>query len=761
MPNNPSPPPLSVTLPKDLTASIAVFLVALPLCLGIALASNAPMFSGLISGIVGGIVVGLLSGSHKSVSGPAAGLTAIVAAQIAALGSFEAFLAAVALAGVMQIALGTFRLGFIAAFFPMSVIKGLLSAIGIILILKQIPHVLGHDADAEGEMSFIQPDQQNTFSELFSSLADILPGAAIIGIASILLLVGWDKVKALKKLPVPSALIVVLLGTGINLLLRKMGHAWEVKASHLVQVPVTGDLQAFLGFLTFPGVEHFRNPLVFKAAITVALVATLETLLNLEAVDKIDPEQQKSPPNRELVAQGAGNLIAGLIGGLPMTSVIVRSSVNINSGGKTKLSAILHGILLVGCVITVPHWLNEIPLSALAAILITTGFKLASPKLFLEMWREGRYQFAPFIITIIAIVFTDLLTGVMIGLGVSILFILHSNLRRPMRKIMENHTSGQVLRIELANQVSFLNRAALERTLFEVPRSGRVIIDARNTDYIDPDIRDLLTDFRDTTSKAHGVEVGFLGLKEHNISADHIQFIDYTSREVQSGLTPQSVLEILQAGNQRFLSGERIERDYIRQITATATGQFPMAAILGCIDSRAPAEVVFDLGLGDIFSARVAGNIATTELLGSIEYACAVVKAKLVVVLGHTSCGAVNAAVDLLAAAKKASEATLCVNLDGLVMEIQQVINPATLKKPDQWAPGEKAAYSNEISRLNVVRTIRTIRRRSSTLNELVAAGHIAIVGALYDVTTGEVSFFQTPESSTGQLNVPMVAVAE
>lgn len=761
MPNNPSPPPLSVTLPKDLTASIAVFLVALPLCLGIALASNAPMFSGLISGIVGGIVVGLLSGSHKSVSGPAAGLTAIVAAQIAALGSFEAFLAAVALAGVMQIALGTFRLGFIAAFFPMSVIKGLLSAIGIILILKQIPHVLGHDADAEGEMSFIQPDQQNTFSELFSSLADILPGAAIIGIASILLLVGWDKVKALKKLPVPSALIVVLLGTGINLLLRKMGHAWEVKASHLVQVPVTGDLQAFLGFLTFPGVEHFRNPLVFKAAITVALVATLETLLNLEAVDKIDPEQQKSPPNRELVAQGAGNLIAGLIGGLPMTSVIVRSSVNINSGGKTKLSAILHGILLVGCVITVPHWLNEIPLSALAAILITTGFKLASPKLFLEMWREGRYQFAPFIITIIAIVFTDLLTGVMIGLGVSILFILHSNLRRPMRKIMENHTSGQVLRIELANQVSFLNRAALERTLFEVPRSGRVIIDARNTDYIDPDIRDLLTDFRDTTAKAHGVEVGFLGLKEHNISADHIQFIDYTSREVQSGLTPQSVLEILQAGNQRFLSGERIERDYIRQITATATGQFPMAAILGCIDSRAPAEVVFDLGLGDIFSARVAGNIATTELLGSIEYACAVVKAKLVVVLGHTSCGAVNAAVDLLAAAKKASEATLCVNLDGLVMEIQQVINPATLKKPDQWAPGEKAAYSNEISRLNVVRTIRTIRRRSSTLNELVAAGHIAIVGALYDVTTGEVSFFQTPESSTGQLNVPMVAVAE
>ena len=301
MPHNQAP--LSVTLPKDITASIAVFLVALPLCLGIALASNAPLFAGLISGIVGGIVVGILSGSHKSVSGPAAGLTAIVAAQIAALGSFEAFLAAVAMAGAMQVLMGTFRLGFIASFFPMSVIKGLLAAIGLILILKQIPHVFGHDADVEGEMSFEQPDHENTFTELLATLSDILPGAALIGIASVLFLMAWDKVKALKKLPVPSALIVVVLGVGINLLLRKMGHAWEVKASHLVQVPAAKDFQAFLGFLQFPGVEHFSNPLVFKAAITVALVATLETLLNLEAVDKIDPDQRQSPPNRELVAQ--------------------------------------------------------------------------------------------------------------------------------------------------------------------------------------------------------------------------------------------------------------------------------------------------------------------------------------------------------------------------------------------------------------------------------------------------------------------------
>jgi len=758
MPHNQAP--LSVTLPKDITASIAVFLVALPLCLGIALASNAPLFSGVVSGIVGGILVGWLSGSHKSVSGPAAGLTAIVAAQIAALGSFEAFLAAVVVAGVIQVVMGTLRLGFIAAFFPLSVIKGLLAAIGLILILKQIPHVFGHDTDVEGEMSFEQPDQQNTFSELWATVSDIQPGAAMIGLLSIALLLIWDRTKVLKKSPVPSALVVVVLGVAINMILSKMGSAWVIQPSHLVQVPVAEDFDAFLGFLQFPEFAHFGHPAVFKAAVTIALVATLETLLNLEAVDKIDPDQRQSPPNRELVAQGFGNIVAGLIGGLPMTSVIVRSSVNINTGGRTKLSAILHGMLLGLCVITVPQWLNEIPLAALAAILITTGFKLASPALFKSMWAEGTRQFLPFVITITAIVMTDLLVGVLIGLGITILFILHSNLRRPVRRIVEKHSSGDVLRIELANQVSFLNRASLERTLHDVPRGGHVLIDARNTDYIDPDIRDLISDFHDTTSKAHGVEVSLVGFKDHYDFNDHIEFIDFTSREVQSGLTPAAVLGILQDGNRRFLAGERIQRDFSRQVAATATGQFPMAAVLSCIDSRTPAEVVFDLGLGDIFSVRVAGNIAASELLGSMEYACNVAGSKLILVMGHTSCGAVNAAVDLLAAAKKASEATGCVNLDGLVIEIQQSIDPRTLKQPSQWQPGEKSAYSNEVSRRNVIRTIQVIRQRSATLDKLVLEGKIAIVGALYDVGTGQVDIFQTRDSSVDKLDLPMATLA-
>ena len=754
MPHNKAP--LAVTLPKDITASIAVFLVALPLCLGIALASNAPLFSGLISGIVGGLLVGMLSGSHKSVSGPAAGLTAIVAAQIAALGSFEAFLTAVVVAGVMQVVMGTLRLGFIAAFFPLSVIKGLLAAIGLILILKQIPHVFGHDADAEGEMSFEQPDHENTFSELWATLSDVQPGAAIIGLLSVVLLMLWDRSKALKKSPVPSALVVVVMGVGINLILRKMGHVWEIKASHLVNVPVANDFQAFLGFLQFPDAAGFSNPAIFKAAVTIALVATLETLLNLEAADKIDPDQPQSPPNRELVAQGIGNITAGLIGGLPMTSVIVRSSVNINAGGRTKISAVLHGVLLVLCLVTVPQWLNEIPLSALAAILIMTGLKLASPALFRQMWTEGTRQFLPFMMTIAAILVTDLLVGVLIGLGISILFILHSNLRRPLRRIVEKHTAGEVLRIELANQVSFLNRASIERTLHGVPRGGHVLIDARQTNYIDPDIRDLISDFHDTTSKAHGVEVSLVGFKEHYDFNDHIEFIDYTSREVQSSLTPAAVLGVLQEGNRRFLAGERIQRDFSRQVAATASGQFPMAAVLSCIDSRTPAEVIFDLGLGDIFSARVAGNIAARDLIGSMEYACVVAGSKLVVVMGHTSCGAVNAAVDLICSQKSAAEATGCGNLDGLVTEIQQSIDMKTCKQPNQWLPGEKAAYSNEISRRNVIHTIQVIRERSAALDKLVREGKIAIVGALYDVGTGQVGFFQTQESSQTKLQLPM-----
>ncbi len=753
--------PLSATLPKDLIAGLVVFLVALPLCLGVALASNAPPIAGIIAGIVGGILVGVLSGSHTSVSGPAAGLTAVVAAQIGKLGTFEAFLVAVVLAGFIQILLGVFRAGFISAFFPLSVIKGLLAAIGIILILKQIPHLIGYDSDPMGEKSFQQPDGRNTFSEILASIFAIHPGAVIVGFASIAIIVLWDKIKVLKKSPIPAPLVVVLAGVGLNQVFHMIGGEVVIGSTHLVAVPVTdGPADFARNALIFPDWSVLNNPAVYMAAITIAIVASLETLLNVEAVDKIDPKQRVTPPNRELLAQGAGNVVAGLVGGLPMTSVIVRSSVNINARAETKVSAIWHGILLLGCVVMMPALLNKIPLAALAAILLMTGLKLASPALMKQMWREGKLQFLPFIITIVAIVLTDLLIGVLIGLAVSIAFILHSNARRPVRRIVEKHVSGDVMHIVLANQVSFLSRASLENALRSVPRGGHVLLDAENTDYIDPDVLDLITDYRDTTSKALGIQVSFKGFRDRYPQLqDCIQYVDYSSREVLKELTPERVLRLLKEGNERFLKGSQLTRDQNRLVEATSSGQFPMAAVLGCIDSRAPAEMIFDLSLGDIFSARVAGNIATTELLGSLEYACAVVGSKLVVVMGHTSCGAVNAAVDLLAAAKKASEATPCANLDGLVTEIQQAIDPRTVKQPDQWAPGEKAAYANEIARHNVMRTIKVIRERSETLNKLVLEGKIAIVGCLYDVTTGKVDFFQSSHSSVEPLPLAVASM--
>ena len=729
-------------LSKDFPAGVVVFLVALPLCLGIALASNAPLFSGIVTGIIGGIVVGFLSGSRTSVSGPAAGLTAVVAAQIATLGSFEAFLVAVVIAGVIQVALGVARAGFISAFFPTSVIKGLLAAIGVILILKQIPHVVGHDPDPVGDMSFEQADHENTFSELAKTIFDIHPGAALVGAISLLLLIVWDRTK-LKKLLIPAPLIVVVLGVALSVLFRRFGSPWEIEPSHLVQVPILSDAGGWSQFIVTPDFSQLANPAVYLAAVTIAIVASLETLLNIEAVDKIDPERRHTPANRELLAQGVGNITAGLVGGLPMTSVIIRSSVNLNAGVKTKLSAVIHGLLLAGSVILVPNWLNEIPLAALAAILLVTGFKLASPKLITQMWKEGRTQFLPFVITVVAIVFTDLLIGILIGLGIALLFILHSNFRRPLRQVMEKHVGGDVLRIELANQVSFLNRAVLERAINGVPRGGHILLDASNTDYIDPDVHDLIKDFQSHGAKAHGVELSLTGFRDEYQIKDSIQFQDFTSREVQSALTPDRVVELLKEGNNRFRRGERIARNLRRQVDLTAMSQHPMAVILSCIDSRTPAEMVFDVGLGDIFSVRIAGNVAKEKVLASMEYACAVAGAKLVLVLGHTSCGAVTAAVDLFGSDQTPEEATGCDHLHALVDYIQASVDGSQRAAVMEKGGEIKKRYVDDVARDNVKRTVRLIREQSKALGRLEKEGRIKIVGGMYDLSSGETDLFE------------------
>jgi len=742
--------PFTKTLPADLLAGVVVFLIALPLCLGIALASNAPLYSGILAGVIGGIIVGTISGSSTSVSGPAAGLTAVVAAQIHSLGSFEAFLAAVLLAGVIQILMSLAKLGFLAAFFPSSVIKGLLWAIGVILILKQIPHVLGHDSDPIGNKSFLQTNHENTFSELFKTIFDFSPGSAVIGLSCVCLMLVWDKLKFLKNSKIPAPIIVIALGVLLNYFLDKQGDHWMLDPSHFVQVPVANSIRDSLRFMTFPDINAFYSSAVYIAGVTIALVASLETLLNIEAVDKIDPRQTVTPPNRELLAQGVGNILSGLVGALPITSVIVRSSVNINAGAKSKVSTIWHGIILLASVLLVPDWLNKIPLAALAAILLITGLKLSNPKIVMQMWREGKNQFLPFMITVIAIIFSDLLIGVLIGLGVAICFILHSNIRRPIKKTIEKHTAGdEVLHIELPNQVSFFNKASLENTLKNIPHGGHVLIDARNTDYIDPDILDLIVDFQ-SGSNSQKIVVSLSGFKDkYPQLEDRINYVDFTTKESQTNMTPEGVLKIFQDGNLRFREGLRLTRDIDRQLLGASIGQYPMAVVLSCIDSRSPVELIFDLSIGDIFSVRIAGNVVSRKVLGSIEYSCAVAGAKLVLVMGHTSCGAVKASVDFLCNRQTVAEATGCANLDSLIWEIQKSINHKECKHIKDWSEGQKEDYLNDVAYRNVLHTMAKIRKNSSTLDGLVKRGKIAIVGGMYNISTANVSFFQTHDSGT------------
>lgn len=728
-------------LAKDAMASTVVFLVALPLCLGIALASNAPIISGLLSGIVGGIIIGIISGSHTSVSGPAAGLTAVIAAQIASLGSFETFLVAVFIAGALQILMGLARLGFIAAFFPTSVIKGLLAAIGFILILKQLPHLVGLDGDFEGEMSFFQPDHENTFSELLKMFSNFHMGALAIGFLCLFLLLACERFKIFKNTKVIAPLLVVIFGTLLCDLINNFGSSLMILAEHRVQVPVIQAWAEIDKFFITPNFSSFFDYKVWSAAIVLALVASLETLLNLEAIDKLDPRQRKSPPNRELFAQGIGNMILGLLGGLPTTSVVVRSSVNINANAHTKKSAIFHGLLLLFCVLLFPVILNKIPLSCLAAILIITGFKLTSPKTIKLMWSSGINQFLPFAATFLGIVFTDLLMGVLIGLIVSLFFILKSNLNNPIRIFKEHHLIGEINRIVLANQVSFLNRAVIKDALMQIPDNGQVMIDASDTDYIDADVLDIINDFKNDDAPKRNIIVNTVGFKEHYPVKNAIQFVDYATYELQKSATPQQVLIALKEGNQRVIDGCRIKRDLNRQIMATAQGQFPLAAVLSCIDSRVPVELIFDQGIGDIFSIRMAGNVISERVLGSLEFACAISGAKLIVVMGHTRCGAIAAAVNSYKTNQAIHTTTGCDNLAAIIDDIKKVIINA--KSSEIFNNKNMPIHELEsyIIKENVRQSIKEIYLRSNALAKLIQQKEIAIVGCIYDIESGAVEF--------------------
>ena len=547
----------------------------------------------------------------------------------------------------------------------------------------------------------------------------------------------------------------MLLGVGLHFLFQRLGGPWAIETSHLVQIPVAESASDLMSFLTFPDFSQWANPAIYTAAVTIAIVASLETLLNLEAVDKLDSENRNSPASRELIAQGVGNVTAGMIGGLPVTSVIVRGSVNVNAGAKTKGSTIFHGILLLIAVALIPMYMNMIPLAALAAILLVTGFKLASPALFRQMWSEGRYQFLPFLITLLSIVFTDLLIGILIGLGVSLLFILNSSLRQPIRRIVETHVGGDVLHIELANQVSFLNRAALDKVFNDAPRGTNMLIDASSTDYIDPDILSLIQEFKDKIGPARGISVSLRGFRKKYQLSDEIQFADYSTRDLKDQITPDQVLQILREGNERFYSGNRLSRDLGHQVNATAGEQNPLAVVLSCIDSRVPAELVLDLGIGDIFSVRVAGNVIGNKSLGSIEYGVAVVGVKLVLVLGHTRCGAVTSTVQLMCDHNNASQVTGCSHLDSIVDEIAPCVDEEICNGLSELSEEVKEQFVDDTARRNVYRSVHEITRRSEVVRDLVDAGKIMVVGALYDVKSGKIEFLTDPSTELEYRGAP------
>lgn len=485
-------------LKSDLPASIVVFLVALPLCLGIALASGAPLFSGLIAGIVGGILVGALSGSQVGVSGPAAGLAAIVVAAIGTLGSYQDFLVAVVLAGVIQIVFGVLKAGIIGYYFPSSVIKGMLTGIGLIIILKQIPHLFGYDGDPEGDFAFFQVDGGTTFSGIVDTFSNISTGATTIGLISLFILLFWEgvltnKAKIFKLIQGP--LVAVVVGI-LFFLLTQNNQSLAITATHLVNVPTPSNAAEFFGQFSLPNFAAITNPQIWIVAFTVALVASLETLLCVEATDKLDPQKRVTPTNRELLAQGTGNIVSGMIGGLPITQVIVRSSANIQSGVKTKLSAILHGCFLLILVMSIPGLLNMIPLAVLAAILLQVGYKLAKPALFKEMYDLGWKQFLPFTITVLGIVFTDLLMGIGMGLCVGIVVILIKSYQNSHFLHMERGTDGVGrFKMTLAEEVTFFNKGTILKELDNLPESSYLEFDVTKTRYLDHDIIEILDDF--------------------------------------------------------------------------------------------------------------------------------------------------------------------------------------------------------------------------------------------------------------------------
>ena len=716
----------------DFVSAIVVFLVAIPLCLGIALASGAPLFSGILSGIIGGIVVGILSGSHVSVSGPAAGMAAVVVAALAQLGDFNTFLLALTLAGVIQILIGSLKAGFIADYVPSNVVQGLLCAIGILLIIKQLPLAFTLSADFnELKTHLLETTEGITLTPLFALSHHINSGAMIITLLSVSLLIYFDvtKNKYLKEIPAP--IIVVILGVLLNELFIWTSSNLVQNSPHLVNIPKTDGIGDFFSQLEYPQWSAWSNPKVYIYAFILSVVASLETLLNMKAGERLDKLRRHSSSNQELIAQGVGNMAAGLVGGIPITSVIVRTSINIQAGAKSKLSTILHGLFILIAVVLLPDAMNKIPLSSLAAILIYTGYKLNKPGIYTSIYAQGMDRFIPFIVTVISIIAFNLLAGILIGLTISLFFILKSNSQARIDIIKEIYPNGITSRLMLPQQMTFLNKAALVAELESIPKNSQLVIDARYTQYIDKEILQLLHEFKDEQAPSKKISMNLTGFKDSYKIHNVVDFINVTTYDVQTHLSPAEVLTILYEGNHRFLHDTRIHRSNRIDIKHTAKMQHPIAVVLGCIDSRVPVETIFDMTFGDMFCIRIAGNVVNDDILASIEYACGVVGAKLIVVLGHTRCGAILSACDGV----KMGHITQLLN------KIKPAIKAEIKTETEDKRTSKNAHFVGHVTELNIANTLRNIYQQSPILKTMIEKDEIGLVGAMYDVNSGKVKY--------------------
>lgn len=717
-------------LKYDIGSSIILFLITIPLSLGIALACGVPLYSGIVSAIIGGIVVGFLSTSNVAVTGPTPGMIALTVLGIAQLHGFNAFLLALLLAGVFQILLGVARSGFIAEYLPYNVIQGALCAIGILLIIKLLPLTFATTSTiVEIQHHLLEMADVLNINDLYTLSYNIDYGAILISLITITILIYLDNLKKNRN-KIPGPIVAIFASFFFNEIFILTNSSLAQITPQLISIPKFSEFKDLFNTLPHPDFSQIANIKVYAIAIFLSLVASMESLISIKAIKRLTKTRHYTSMDKELVAQGVGNFTSSLIGGLPMTAAIVQSSINLQAGAKSKRATIFHGFIILFTILFFPEFLNRIPISALATLLVYTGYKLTKPTIYIDIIKQGIDRLIPFMATIIGILVFDLMTGLILGLTLSAFFILRSNSKARLDIIKEIYPNGVTNRLILPQQTTFLNKASMIAELEAIPRNSQLIIDARYADYIDKEIIELIKSFKEGQAGNKNISLNLIGFKDTYDIHNYIDFINVTTYDIQSSLTPLKVLTILKEGNQRFLADKTIHRSVQTDIHYTSNNQYPIAVVLGCIDSRVPVETIFDMSFGDIFCVRVAGNIVNPDVIASIEYATAVAGAKLIVVLGHTKCGAIAAACDGV----KSSD-----YLTQLLKKISPAIDAETKTTIDRNSNNPK--FVQNVTELNIAHTLMEIYENSQVLKSLIDEDKIGIIGANYNINTGEVKF--------------------